>query len=105
MKKIIYCIKIRRGFGMDTKTGMLVLAGICVLVLAIGFLRRKAEIVLNFFVRSILGALAIYVINAIFAGVGIEVAAGMNAINVLTIGSLGTGGLALVYGILFYNML
>lgn len=90
---------------MDTKTGMLVLAGICVLVLAIGFLRRKAEIVLNFFVRSILGALAIYVINAIFAGVGIEVAAGMNAINVLTIGSLGTGGLALVYGILFYNML
>ena len=90
---------------MDTKTGMLVLAGICILVLAIGFLRRKAEIVLNFFVRSILGVLAIYVINAIFAGVGIEVAAGMNAINVLTIGSLGTGGLALVYGILFYNLL
>lgn len=90
---------------MDTKTGMLILAGICILVLAIGFLRRKAEIVLNFVVRSILGILAIYVINKMFAGAGIEVAAGMNAINVLTVGSLGTGGLALVYGILFYNML
>lgn len=105
MKKNIYCIKIRRGYDMDTKTGMLILAGICILVLAIGFLRRKAEIVLNFVVRSILGILAIYVINKMFAGAGIEVAAGMNAINVLTVGSLGTGGLALVYGILFYNML
>lgn len=90
---------------MDTKTGMIVLAGICILVLAIGFLRRKAEIILNFLVRTVLGILAIYIINKAFAGVGIEVSAGLNPYSVLTVGSLGTGGLALIYGILFYNML
>ena len=90
---------------MDTKTGMIVLAGICILVLAIGFLRRKAEIILNFLVRTVLGILAIYIINKAFAGAGIEVSAGLNPYSVLTVGSLGTGGLALIYGILFYNML
>ena len=90
---------------MDTKTGMIVLAGICILVLAIGFLRRKAEIILNFLVRTVLGILAIYIINKAFAGAVIEVSAGLNPYSVLTVGSLGTGGLALIYGILFYNML
>ena len=90
---------------MDTKMGMLVLAAICFLVLIIGFLRRKAEIFLNFIVRTILGVLAIYTINMMLARFGIEVAAGMNPVNILAVGSLGIGGLALIYGILFYNML
>ena len=38
---------------MDTKIGMLALAAVCVTVLAIGFLKRKAEIVLNFLVRNV----------------------------------------------------
>ena len=33
---------------MDLKYGMLAVAGICVLVLLIGVLKRKAEIFLNF---------------------------------------------------------
>lgn len=90
---------------MNTATGMLVMAGICVIVLAIGFLKRKAEIILNFCVRAILGVMAIYVINMMLAGAGIKVAAGIGPLSVLTVGSLGTGGLALLYGILFYNML
>lgn len=90
---------------MDKTTGMVVMAGICVIVLAIGFLRRKAEIFLNFAVRSILGAIAIYMINLLLESIGLEVAAGIGPISVLTVGSLGTGGLALIYGILFYNML
>lgn len=90
---------------MDTGKSMLVMAGICMLVLAIGFLRRKAEIVLNFAVRAILGTMAIYVINLMLEGAGLSVAAGIGPLSVLTVGSLGTGGLALIYGILFYNML
>ena len=90
---------------MDTKMGMLVLAGICVVVLAIGFLRRKAEIILNFLVRAVLGVMGICFVNMMLAKAGIAVAAGLNLLNVLTVGSLGTGGLALIYGILFYNML
>ena len=90
---------------MDKATGMFVMAGICVIVLAIGFLRRKAEMILNFVVRAILGTMAIYMINLLLESIGLEVAAGIGPINVLTVGSLGTGGLALLYGILFYNML
>lgn len=90
---------------MDKTTGMLAMAGICVIVLAIGFLRRKAEIILNFAVRSILGVIAIYMINLLLESAGLEVAAGIGPVSILTVGSLGTGGLALIYGILFYNML
>lgn len=90
---------------MDKTAGMLVLAGICVIVLMIGFLRRKAEIILNFAVRSILGVIAIYMINLLLESIGLEVAAGIGPVSVLTVGSLGAGGLALLYGILFYNML
>lgn len=90
---------------MDRGMGMLVLGAICIIVLAIGFLRRRAEIILNFVVRAILGALAIYMINILLAGAGIKAAAGMNIINILTVGSLGTGGLTLIYGILFYNLM
>ncbi len=90
---------------MEMKIGMLILAGVCILALAIGFLKRKAEIVLNFFVRTLLGLMAIYFINMLLAEIGIQGAVGMNPISALAVGSLGTGGLALLYGILFYNML
>ncbi len=90
---------------MDTKTSMLIMAGICVLVLVIGILRRKAEIVLNFLVRTIVGAMAIFFVNLTLAELGIEGMVGINPLSLLTVGSLGTGGLALIYGILFYNML
>lgn len=90
---------------MDIKMGALALAGICVLTLAIGVLRRRAEILLNFCVRAILGIVAIYTVNMALNGLGIERTVGLNPISVLTVGSLGTGGFALLYGILFYNML
>ena len=90
---------------MDTRMGMLIMAALCGVVLAIGFLRRKAEIILNFIVRSVLGVLAIYLLNQGLASMGIEQVVGINPISVLTVGSLGTGGVALLYGILFYKML
>lgn len=90
---------------MDLKTGALALGGICVLALMIGTLRRRAEIILNFCVRAILGIVAIYTVNIVLNGLGIEKTVGLNPISVLTVGSLGTGGFALLYGILIYNML
>lgn len=90
---------------MNQKTGMLIVAGICVIVLGIGFLRRKMEFVLNFMVRTVLGIMAICLINMLLAGAKIPGAVGLNPISILTVGSLGTGGVALLYGILFYSML
>lgn len=90
---------------MDIRTNMLIIGGICVLVLAIGFLKQKAEIILNFIVRTVLGVLAIFLINLALIQVGIQGTVGINPVSVLTVGSLGTGGLALLYGIVFYHML
>ena len=90
---------------MDTRISMLIMVGICVVVLAIGVLKRKAEIILNFLVRSVLGVMAIFFVNLTLAELGIEGMVGINPLSVLTVGSLGTGGIALLYGILFYNML
>ena len=75
---------------MDTKAGMLVVAGICILVLAIGFLRKNAEILLNFIVRAVLGTMGIYAVNLCLAKLGIAGAVGINPFTVLTVGSLGT---------------
>lgn len=90
---------------MDTKYGMLAMVAICIVVLAIGFLRRNAEVLLNFVVRSVVGTMAIYLTNMVLFEMGIEGAVGINPISVLTVGSLGTGGFGLLYGILFYNLL
>ena len=93
------------GIYMDIKTGVWAMLGICLLVLSIGVLRRKAEILLNFCVRTILGIVAFYTMNMMLNGLGIESAVGLNPISVLTVGSLGTGGFALLYGISFYHLL
>lgn len=90
---------------MDTGKSMLAIIGICAAVLLIGFLRRNAEIILNFLVRTVLGVLGIYGMNMLLAQAGISAAVGINPLSVLTVGMLGTGGFGLLYGILFYNLL
>lgn len=90
---------------MDKNAGMFVIVGICLLVLLMGILRRKAEFLLNFLVRGFLGVIGIYLCNMALADLGIACAVGINLFSVLTVGALGTGGLGLLYGIVFYNML
>lgn len=90
---------------MKREYGFLMIIGICILVLLIGVLKQKAAIVLNFAVRVIVGCVAIILFNDFLQKQGIPVAAGLNPINLLTIGSLGTSGFALIYGILFYTLL
>ncbi len=90
---------------MEQKSVFLIMTGICALVLLIGLLKRKAAIVLNIFVRVIVGCVAILFFNDFLQKQGIPVSAGINPLNLLTLGSLGTGGFALIYGILFYSLL
>lgn len=90
---------------MNKNTGMLVIIGICLLVLFMGLLRQKAEFLVNFLVRGLLGIIGIYLCNMALAELGIACAVGINPFSVLTVGTLGTGGLGLLYGIVFYNML
>ena len=90
---------------MKQENGFLMIIGICAVVLLIGVLKQKAAIVLNLIVRIIVGCVAIILFNDFLQKQGIPVAAGLNPLNLLTIGSLGTSGFALIYGILFYTLL
>ena len=57
------------------------------------------------FMRSVLGTIAIYFINAALAGAGIDLGIGINALTVLTSGILGFPGLLAIYGIGLYRIL
>ena len=78
---------------------------ICGAVLIMGIMKRKMEWLLNIFMRSILGTIAIYFINDGLAVMGIELGVGINPITVLTSGILGLPGLAAIYGLGFYQIL
>ena len=90
---------------MKQENVFVIMVGICVLVLLIGVLKQKAAIVLNLIVRVVVGCGGIILLNDFLQKQGIPVAAGLNPLNLLTIGSLGTSGFALIYGILFYTLL
>lgn len=90
---------------MDMKYGVIAVAGICILVLLIGILKRKAEIFLNFMVRIVVGFIGVYFLNTLLARQGIDVAVGLNVFSALTLGTLGMGGFVLLYGIMFLQLL
>ncbi len=90
---------------MKQENVFIIMVGICMLVLLIGVLKQRAAILLNIIVRVVVGCVGIILLNDFLQKQGIPVAAGLNPLNLLTIGSLGTSGFALIYGILFYTLL
>lgn len=77
----------------------------CVVVLLIVLRKRRAQLILGFFARMILGTFCIIYANDLLAAQGIPLAVGINPISLLTTGSLGFGGVALLYGILALKFL
>lgn len=71
--------------------------------------RRKTVIcmewLINILMRSILGTIGIYFINAALAMAGISLGVGINAVTVLTSGILGIPGLIALYGVGIYRLL
>lgn len=90
---------------MEKITAFQIMAGMLLLVLGIVLLKQKSQIVWNFLVRSVLGAICILFTNDFLAAQGIAVAVGLNPVSLLTVGTLGFGGLAALYGILFTQFL
>ncbi len=66
---------------------------------------KYMEWLLNILMRSILGAIAIYFINAALSLAGISLGVGINAVTVLTSGILGFPGLIALYGLGIYRLL
>lgn len=84
---------------MDMKMSMQILAGVCGLVLVILIMRKKAQFFLNFLLRTGIGAVAILWINNVLMQQGIAVSVGLNPVTLLTSGSLGIPGVALLFAI------
>lgn len=89
----------------DNTWGMVALVAICVIVLLMGVMKRKMEWLLNVFMRSVLGTIAIYFVNGALAGAGITLGVGINPVTVLTSGILGLPGLVAIYGVGIYKYL
>lgn len=90
---------------MEETYGMFAIIGICALVLIMGVMKQKAKALAAFAGRAVVGAAGIFITNGVLASQGIAVAVGINPLSILTIGSLGISGFALLYGILFYKSL
>ena len=63
------------------------------------------KIAVNFLIRAIVGLAIIFFVNEFLDGQGISACVGMNPITFLTSGSFGFPGVALLYGITFYQIM
>lgn len=63
------------------------------------------RIAVNFLVRAIVGMAIIFFVNEYLDGQGIQACVGMNPVTFLTSGTLGIPGVALLYGITFYQFM
>jgi inhibitor of the pro-sigma K processing machinery len=90
---------------MENLGGMAAIVGVCALVLVIGVLGKRAEWLVNFVMRAVMGSVGIYFLNYLLAMQNISLAVGINPVTVLTSGILGFPGIAVLYGIdLFKNL-
>ena len=90
---------------MEKMTAFSILGGVLLLVLAIGLCKRQSQVVWNFLIRVVFGAIAVFLTNDFLAAQGISHAVGLNPVSLLTLGTLGFGGFAALYGILFLQFL
>ena len=71
--------------------------GVVLFIIVIG---KKMQVLLNFMIRVVLGVIGIIYVNDFFASQEIAISVGLNPVSLLTVGILGIGGFALLYGIL-----
>ena len=90
---------------MDTNTGIFLIVGILILVLFIGAMKSRAEWIINFVLRGVMGMMIVYFVNFLFADSMPEMLIGYNSITFLASGFLGIPGVAMLYGINFYMLL
>ena len=64
------------------------------------------DLILNFLIRAIFGAIFILVCNSLLSDVlGLSLHLGLNVINLLTVGTLGISGFGLVLAISAFSLL
>lgn len=90
---------------MNTYTGVILIVVILAVVLMIGAMKNRAEWIINFILRGVLGMMSIYFVNFLLADLMPGIKVGYNPITFFTTGILGFPGIAMLYGINFYMLL
>ena len=67
--------------------------------------KNKLEFILNFCIRAVMGGIAIFGINALLETNGISCRVGLSLLSLLTSGTLGFGGVSLLYAIAAFPLL
>lgn len=90
---------------MEQEYGIIAIGAICLVVLLMGVMKKKARVAAVFLSRAAVGMAGVCLINKLLESQKIAVAVGVNPVSALTIGTLGISGVALLYGIMFYRLL
>lgn len=102
----INCSKSEMGLkeaGMEGQTGILIIVAVCASLLLLGAIKKRAEWLMNFVLRGVMGTLAIYFINIWMTNAGMISSVGLNPTTVLTSAILGFPGVFALYGIHFFK--
>ena len=67
-----------------------------------GFLKWFSDVLVNFFVRMVIGVLLIFLVNQVLVTYDIEKQVGINPVTAITAGTLGVPGVCLLYGMVFF---
>lgn len=81
---------------------IVIILGICVVMLVIGLIKKRYDLLVNFGLRLAMGILGIYLLNSFLANFGLSMEVGANGYNALIVGLLGLPGFLLIYGLAAY---
>ena len=90
---------------MEKEMGVAVIVGVCLLVLFFVAVKHKAEFLLNFCLRGVMGGIVICGVNLVLESMGISCAVGINPCTLFASGSLGLSGVSLLYAIAAFSYL
>ena len=90
---------------MENLSGAAAIIGVCLLGLLMVSQGKKAEWLINFVLRAVTGAVCIYFVNFVLVSQNISASVGINPLTLLTSGILGFPGVAVLYGVLFFENL
>ena len=89
----------------DKFIGFIIMLSALAVVLLIGALKKRAEWLLTFLFRGVVGTVMIYFINLAIVSNNMGFEIGINPVTVLTTGILGFPGLLALYGFGIYREL
>lgn len=90
---------------MDTKTAAMIIVGMCLILLFVLAAKKRGQFLLRFVIRMATCVAVILFCNQILEKEHITSVVGINPTTLLTVGTLGISGVALLYGIVFTKFL